>query len=61
MDEDFSIYREKNLFAESLSTLREIRRQGRLCDIILKVSFLNFFCKYKVFLKIFFAYLIPTG
>lgn len=38
MDEDYTIYREENLFAESLSVLREIRRQGRLCDIILKVN-----------------------
>lgn len=39
MDEDYHIYREDNLFAESLATLREIRRQGRLCDVILKVKF----------------------
>jgi hypothetical protein len=39
MDEDYTIYREDNLFAESLATLREIRRQGRLCDVVLKVSF----------------------
>lgn len=42
MDDDYTIYREENLFAESLSVLREIRRQGRLCDIILRVSFENF-------------------
>lgn len=39
MDEgDYTIYREDTMFAESLSVLREIRRQGRLCDIILKAS-----------------------
>lgn len=39
MDEgDYIIFREENLFAESLGVLREIRRQGRLCDIILKAS-----------------------
>lgn len=43
MDEDYTIYREENLFAESLSVLREIRRQGRLCDIILKVVLKFFF------------------
>lgn len=43
MDEDYTIYREENLFAESLSVLREIRRQGRLCDIILKVKFTEIF------------------
>jgi hypothetical protein len=37
MDPDYKIYREENQFAESLTALREIRRQGRLCDIILKV------------------------
>lgn len=49
MDDDYTIYREENLFAESLSVLREIRRQGRLCDIILKVS-LMIFLKAKVFI-----------
>lgn len=38
MEEDYYIYKEKNLFADCLSTLREIRRQGRLCDIVLKVK-----------------------
>lgn len=42
MDDDYTIYREENLFAESLSVLREIRRQGRLCDIILKVNLEEF-------------------
>lgn len=41
MDDDYTIYREDTLFAESLSVLREIRRQGRLCDIILKVICVN--------------------
>lgn len=36
-EDDFKIYREENLFAESLSTLRDIRKKGRLCDIVLKV------------------------
>lgn len=38
MEDDFTIYKDKNLFADCLSTLREIRRQGRLCDIVLKVE-----------------------
>jgi hypothetical protein len=38
MDEDFYVYRESAVLAESLSTLRELRRLGRLCDIVLKVS-----------------------
>lgn len=42
MDEDYTIYREENLFAESLTVLREIRRQGRLCDIVLKVRNVKF-------------------
>jgi hypothetical protein len=39
MDEDFYIHREENGLTESLSNLRELRRLGRLCDIVLKVSF----------------------
>lgn len=39
MDEDdFTVYREENLFAEALKNLEEIRKTGRLCDIQLKVS-----------------------
>lgn len=38
MDEDdYTIYREENLFAEALENLKEIRKSGRLCDIQLKV------------------------
>jgi hypothetical protein len=39
MEEDFLTHTEDTLFTDSLSNLREIRRQGRLCDIILKVLF----------------------
>lgn len=53
MDDDYTIYREENLFAESLSVLREIRRQGRLCDIILKVNFLKSFSNIKKNNKVF--------
>lgn len=59
MDEgDYTIYREDSLFAESLGVLREIRRQGRLCDIILKASE-KLFEKSKQ-LKII-AYFVNTG
>lgn len=37
MDEDSETFTEPAMFGESLATLREIRRQGRLCDIVLKV------------------------
>lgn len=48
MDEgDYTVYREENLFAESLGVLREIRRQGRLCDIILKAKNIPKFKKSK--------------
>lgn len=55
MDDDYTIYREENLFAESLAVLREIRRQGRLCDIILKASFLSFSQKANFHNKSFFS------
>lgn len=38
MEEDSELFSESAMFGESLATLREIRRQGRLCDIVLKVS-----------------------
>lgn len=38
MDEDSHVHTEDTMFQESLATLREIRRQGRLCDIVLKVK-----------------------
>lgn len=48
MDEDdYTIYREENLFAEALENLKEIRKSGRLCDIQLKVRNLFFF--YRLF------------
>lgn len=38
MDEDSNTFTDPTMFSESLATLREIRRQGRLCDIVLKVN-----------------------
>ena len=43
MQDDFYVYKEKNLFSECLSTLREIRHQGRMCDIVLKVKHIEIY------------------
>lgn len=37
-DEDCSYFQQSELFAEGLTVMEEIRRQGKLCDVTLKVT-----------------------
>lgn len=37
-DNDYHIFTQKELFVEALPIMKEIRRQGKLCDVKLNVS-----------------------
>lgn len=37
-DEDYHIFKQDDLFSEALPIMKEIRRQGKLCDVKLNVS-----------------------
>lgn len=37
-DERYVLYKQEDLFSESFPLMREIRRQGKLCDVTLKVK-----------------------
>lgn len=37
-DQKFVIYKHEDLFGESFPLMKEIRRQGKLCDVTLKVA-----------------------
>lgn len=37
-DERYVIFKQEDLFAESFPLMKEIRRQGKLCDVTLKVK-----------------------
>lgn len=36
-DDKYVIFKQDDLFAESFPLMKEIRRQGKLCDVTLKV------------------------
>ena len=37
-DEKYVIFKQDDLFAESFPLMKEIRRNGKLCDVTLKVK-----------------------
>lgn len=37
-DEDYHIFKQEDLFSEALPIMKEIRRQGKLCDVKLNVG-----------------------
>lgn len=37
-DEKYVLFKQEDLFAESFPLMKEIRRQGKLCDVTLKVK-----------------------
>lgn len=37
-DEKYVIYKQDDLFSDSFPLMKEIRRQGKLCDVTLKVN-----------------------
>lgn len=39
-DEKYVLFKQDDLFVESFPLMKEIRRQGKLCDVTLKVSLL---------------------
>lgn len=41
-DHKYMIFKQNDLFAESFPLMKEIRRQAKLCDVILKVSGMHF-------------------
>lgn len=38
IDEDYVLFKQEDLFAENLPQMREIRRQGKLCDVTIRVD-----------------------
>lgn len=43
-DDKYVIFKQDDLFAESFPVMKEIRRQGKLCDVTLKVKMFLVFC-----------------
>lgn len=39
-ESSYELFKQDTLFAESFPLMKEIRRQGKLCDVTLKVSVL---------------------
>lgn len=38
LDEGYVLFKQEDLFVENLPQMREIRRQGKLCDVTIKVE-----------------------
>lgn len=45
-EEKVVVFTQECLFSESHNLMREIRRQGKLCDVTLKVNNLQVFCEF---------------
>ena len=39
-DEKYALFKQTDLFSESFPLMKEIRRQGKLCDVTLKVFYI---------------------
>lgn len=38
IDDGYVLFKQADLFVENVHTIREIRRQGKLCDVTIKVD-----------------------
>lgn len=38
IDDGYVLFRQEDLFSDNLPVMREIRRQGKLCDVTIKVE-----------------------
>lgn len=45
-DEDYHIFKQEDLFSDALPIMKEIRRQGKLCDVKLNVGVVELFICY---------------
>lgn len=46
-NDKYVIFKQDDLHAESFPIMKEIRRQGKLCDVTLKVTYFLFKCRVK--------------
>lgn len=42
IDDKYVLFKQNKLFADSFPLMKEIRRQGKLCDVTLKVFHIHF-------------------
>lgn len=56
-DEKYVIFKQDDLFSESFPIMKEVRRQGKLCDVTLKVHLIFILFIYKYILFLFHTYI----